>query len=341
MSLILVGDLGATNIRLQLIQSLENLDTVIKSQVSQATEYCRSDTISHIKSFLEGHPTPDIAVLGISGIVKNNKLIASFAYSAVLDDASISQHTGIPQAYILNDLEASGYGVCSLSQSERSDINQGTEEQQGPIVCISVGTRIGQTYLVHNGLNYQAFPTEAGGHDYSPKTIEDQRLSAYLAEKNQKIGLSYDDVVSGTCSREIYDFMKVEHPEMVNEEFIEVFYNSGEDQAKIMMDAGFSGRDKLAEKAVEAWQRNLGNLISNIFLNFIPTGGIYLCGGVVAKNHEGIVRDNIVTNSFYSSRSRTYHESMRKIPIFVVNTDDLGVRGCVLYAKQKLVLIRN
>ena len=104
MTLILAGDLGGTNIRYKLIQTNNSSETVLKSLVYSTLNY-RDNLITSIKDFLSDQQLPQIAVLGISGIIKNNKIKASLAFGPGLDDIRISEETGIPKVFLINDLE--------------------------------------------------------------------------------------------------------------------------------------------------------------------------------------------------------------------------------------------
>ena len=77
--------------------------------------------------------------------------------------------------------------------------------------------------------------------------------------------------------------------------------------------------------------------MGNLFMNFIPTRFIYLFGGVVIKNFEGIVEGNEVREGFFCGRTKELYESiMSSIPIFVVRSKDLGLRGSLVLVKNKL-----
>lgn len=337
MKKVLIGDFGGTNIRLQLY-GVHGADIIEKTDFFFTDEY-RSCPVDCIKVFLSGLPVPDIAVFGVTGIVKNNKILASFAYGTdTLSGNIISEATGIPEVYLLNDLEVSGYGICSLSPSETHEINGGVIEETGPIVGVSIGTGVGTCYLIHNQHNYFVFPAEGGSQDYTPKTHQDKKLYLYLSERYNKPGINYNSMLAGSCCHILYEFLREENPELVNPEFDQIFMESDKEKTKIMMQAGFGKKDELAKNAVEIWEKAVGSLLSNMYLNFIPTGGIYLYGGVIAKNYEEIIRSKTIRMGFYMGRSNIFHKAMKKIPIFVVNPEEIGLRGALFYAKQKLRL---
>ena len=99
MSLILVGDIGGTNIRYRLIQSTESSDHLIKSQIFPADPY-KSNIILSIQEILSGESIPEIAVLGFPGIISSNRVIASYQYCSGFEASMITEQIGI-QNYAL------------------------------------------------------------------------------------------------------------------------------------------------------------------------------------------------------------------------------------------------
>ena len=336
MSHILIGDIGGTNIRYQLCYIADNTNNVLKVYNYPASEY-KTNLIGSMIDFLQDQPLPDLAVFGITGNVRKNKIIVSYQYGSGLDNIAISKATGISRVYILNDLEASGYGIMTLKDDEAIEINNGHKEDNEPIVCVSIGTGLGQCYLTHSGSNYIVFPAEGGFQEFSPKTDEDRKLYNYIRDRLQKNDLSYFRFLSGCTSQYIYEYLREEYSDLIAKEFDDLFMTSEKDmKTKLVMEAGFSSANPLAIKAVEIWQRILGNLLSNIFVNFLPHGGIYVIGGVISKNHENLLKNNLIIEGYYSSKTKVLRESMHDIPIYIVKSDDLGIRGCLYYAKQQL-----
>ena len=335
MSLILTGDLGGTSMRYKLIETSDESDRIIKTLEYRTLDYS-ANVIASIKDFLIDQPLPELAVLGISGIVSNNKVAASCAYGPGLDNNIITAETGIPKVFLLNDLEAFGYGILSLKDEEYAEINNGQKENNSPIVCLSIGTGIGQCFLAKTSNYYKFYPAEGGFQDYSTKSAIEKDIYNYLTEVYHKPGLNYESLLSGSSIPKIYLYLREVRKDLINKEFDDEFMNDELNRAKNVANAGFNSSDIIAEEAVSIWQNILGHLIGNVAVNFLPFGGIYVGGGVIAKNFAGIAQSHKITEGLYNGRPNVLHETLHQIPIYIMNSEELGINGSLNFAKQQL-----
>ena len=67
----------------------------------------------------------------------------------------------------------------------------------------------------------------------------------------------------------------------------------------------------------------------NLALKILPYGGIYIAGGVAAKNLSLIKKKEFINNFIQKGRMT---KLLQDIPIHVVLTPELGVKGSILYA---------
>jgi glucokinase len=334
MTLVFLGDIGGTNIRYQLVQITETSSIIIKSEEYLAAKYKKS-LIPSMQMFLQGEETPLIGVVGITGVVKNHKLIISYSYEMGLDNAEISEATGIPDVYILNDLEAYGYGISSLKEDEVVNINHGVTNT-GNKVCIAIGTGLGQSYIVEFENTTKVFASEGGFQDYCPKSSEEVSLYEYMSKNHNRVELYYGYLITGVSSNVLYSFLSEKYPDLVDSDFDSEFKNSGREKTKIMMQAGFAKTNQLAVRAVEMWQKILGNMIGNVACNFLPEGGIYVGGGVVSKNFEGLLESDNIISGYYSGKPSFMKEALSQIPVYLIKPDGLGIRGALEYSRQVL-----
>lgn len=344
--IILVGDIGGTNLRYALYKSSQEGDLLIKTQnflskfykhkgsVELNTESEQKNIITSIFEFLIDQPTPDLAVLCAPGIVKNNRVVTSCAFGNYLSNTLIKEALGIPEVYILNDIEGAGYGLFTLKDDENIEINGGVKNQSGPIVCMSIGTGVGMCYVTKSGENYTVHCTEGGFQDWSPKCEEDLELCLYRKNKTNSISFAHSHFISGGKVHNIYEWLREKYPELKNEEFDEEFENSHGYKAKLLFESGYSGTIELAKKTTEIWERIIGYFIGNVFVNFIPSGGIYIIGGIISKNFTHLSPPQHILQGYYKGIDKILHEEMRQIPIYIVKPEELGIRGTLYYARQ-------
>ena len=67
-------------------------------------------------------------------------------------------------------------------------------------------------------------------------------------------------------------------------------------------------------------------------MKFIPTGGLYVTGGLTPKNIQFIEGPNSPFMKAYSDKGRV-NQVLENVPVFAVMVEDLGVRGALKSAQ--------
>ena len=193
--------------------------------------------------FLKNLPTPEIIVLAIAGIVRDNALVASCAFGTWLTDIEISQKLGIKIVVILNDVQGTGYGILTLAPGEYKEINNvdpSSYSKTSIKACGSLGTGVGQCFLVKSQY-YQALPSEGGFIDFSPKLEEDKYLFQFGQEFWDQVSLGYSSFISGSGIPLIYEWVKHSYPELLNTEIDLKISNTHDSKSKIILESGYQG----------------------------------------------------------------------------------------------------
>lgn len=344
--IVLAGDIGGTNIRFNLFRSTQDHDELIKSgsfeskyykynePVNIYTELENKNLVSSIYEFLIDQPTPTIAVLCICGVVNDNKVVASCSYGDYLTNTLISDTLNIPEVYILNDVEGAGYGIFTLTPDEYTELNNGSKNENGPIVCMSIGTGVGQCFITKSKSTYVVHSTEGGFQDMSPKCQEDLELYLHYTKAQKSFQFSHSKFISGNKIQNIYKWLRDKFPEVKGEEFDLEFENNPELRAKLIFEKGNDGSDELSKRTLEVWERIVGYYLGNVFVNFMPSGGIYIIGGLISKNYSNLLNPRCMIAGYYQGVSKILHEAMTRIPIYIVKIDGLAIRGALFYARQ-------
>jgi len=217
--------------------------------------------------------------------------------------------------------------------------------RDSPKVCLGPGTGLGECYLIPDGATgkYRCFPSEGGHVDYAPRNDLEMRMVRHLSNEFQSSSLnghsriSVERVVSGKGLASVYRFL-AEHgyqsqsprDEIVYKKFNEAHEN---DQPQIVSQNAKSG-DYLCKQAIDIMCSAYGCEASSAALKWIPTGGLFLTGGVTAKNVEVLKGPDSDFMKSYLNKGRQSFV-LEKIPLFAVKTaEDLGVRGVHEYAKD-------
>jgi glucokinase len=165
MLLILSGDVGGTNTRLQLWQ--QNMsDPATHKAVSLG---CRApglllhkETFSNesfgsfeqiVDRFLQDaklsspEMKPTTACLACAGPIVNNSVTLTNRGWVINGDA-LARSTGIKRVELVNDFVGMGYGLLTLDvANECITLNKGNKQEGGPMGCIGAGTGLGECFL--------------------------------------------------------------------------------------------------------------------------------------------------------------------------------------------------
>ena len=76
-----------------------------------------------------------------------------------------------------------------------------------------------------------------------------------------------------------------------------------------------------------------GAEVGNASLKFIPTGGMYVTGGLTPKNIKLIRGENSPFMKAYLDKGRLT-KLLDTVPLFAVMTEDIGLRGARVCAER-------
>src|SRR5262249_30901634 len=112
------------------------------------------------------------------------------------------------EVFLLNDMQASAYGMLYLKPDERFLLNAGAERAPGGnIAVIAAGTGLGESCLFWDGSRYHPMASEGGHVDFSPRNDLEVDLWSYLRTKFTG-HVSWERVLSGPGLFNLYSFLR-------------------------------------------------------------------------------------------------------------------------------------
>src|SRR5262249_34919713 len=121
-------------------------------------------------------------------------------------DASILGVTlGLERVLLLNDLEASAWGLTALDEEDLHVLNEGRAGASGNAAVCSTGTGLGEAGLYWDGGRHHPFACEGGHTDFAPMDERQEGLRDFLAA--QYTHVSYERVCSGMGLVNIYRYL--------------------------------------------------------------------------------------------------------------------------------------
>lgn len=353
----LTGDIGGTNSRMFLYDSSKSQPLafrLFRNQDFLPTDCYGDDTIFQrniIIPFLEEcwaeqekYNLLDLdqveirAVLAVAGVVTNNHCNVTNLGNMLVDgnliaaDESSDVSKAIVTCMIINDFVAQGYGCLTLQPHEVRHLfgpDNVLELPPGPKVCIGAGTGLGECYLTTNSSApdslYTCFASEGGHVEFAPRNDLEVRMFQYLSDKFcSKNRISIERVVSGKGLANVYEFLAHEFPVNVDETIHQEFLNAGDDKGRVV--AVNAKKNDLCNQAMRIMISAYGCEVGSAAIKWIPTGGLFVSGGLTPKNIEFIEGLHSDFMQAYRNKGRVSF-LLDTIPLFAVMVEDLGVRG--------------
>src|SRR5947208_186214 len=165
--MILAGDIGGTNARLAYFQPKNGHFELVSERVFPSREHRELGEI--VTRFLDESGTrPEAACFGIAGPVRNGRVETS-NLPWVIEQSILAKQIHLPSTLLINDLEASAWGIGALSKDDLVTLNAGGGTITGNQAVVAPGTGLGEAGLFWDGARHHVFACEGGHADFAPQ----------------------------------------------------------------------------------------------------------------------------------------------------------------------------
>jgi len=324
--MILAGDIGGTNARLAYFQPQNGHLRLVSERVFPSREHSELGEI--VSQFLDDSGTrPEAACFGIAGPVRSGRVETS-NLPWVIEQSRLAKQIHLPATLLINDLEASAWGIGALEATDLVALNHVTGPAIGNQAVIAPGTGLGEAGLFWDGTRHHVFACEGGHADFAP--TDDLQIELLRFLKARFGHVSYERVLSGPGLVNVYEFLRdtgceKESPELAAE------IKKGDPAAAISR-AALDGTERLAEKALDIWIKVYGAEASNLALKTMATGGLFLTGGISPKILAKMTGPLFMQSFLDKGRLRPLVEA---IPVQVVTNDKAGLMGAARCASVR------
>jgi glucokinase len=328
--MILAGDVGGTKVHLALYDFKQGKLAHVRDERFPAPQYSGLGEV--VTQFLsESAVTGEeltAACFGVPGPVRDGHLkLTNLPWE--LDARELSRSLHIEHLFLINDLEANGYGIPELSPEQICVLSEGDSASFGHRGLVSAGTGLGEAVLVWNGGHHMPIPSEGGHADFAARNETEVQLLRYLW-KQMGGRVSFERVVSGIGLKNIYSFLrddqKLEEPAWLKERMTE------EDPNAVIGELGEAGSNELCVKTLEIFASAYGAEAGNLALKILATGGVYLGGGIAPKILK-TMRNGMFMEAF-CDKGRMRH-LLEKMPVRVILEPRAALLGAAAYAEER------
>jgi glucokinase len=324
--MILAGDIGGTNARLAYFQPLNGNLRLVSERVFPSQEHREFGEI--VSKFLEDSGTrPDAACFGIAGPVRNGRVETS-NLPWVIEQARLAKQIHLPATLLINDLEASAWGVAALTTADFVPVHEVSGPAIGNQAVIAPGTGLGEAGLFWDGTRHHVFACEGGHSDFAPQGDLQIGLLRFLQAQFGHV--SYERVLSGPGLVNVYTFLRESGCGEESPAFREQLKKS--DAAAVISRAAIDGSSALAEQALDLWISVYGAEASNLALKLMATGGLYLAGGISPKIISKLTGPGFLQAFLEKGRLSSLLEA---IPVQVIMNDKTGLLGAARCAAAR------
>jgi glucokinase len=324
--MILAGDIGGTNARLAYFQPQNGHLRLVSERVFPSREHSELGEI--VTQFVDESGTrPEVACFGIAGPVRNGRVETS-NLPWIIEQSRLAKQIHLPATLLINDLEASAWGIGALEATDLVALNHVEGPTVGNQAVIAPGTGLGEAGLFWDGTRHHVFACEGGHTDFAPTDDQQIDLLRYLRARFGHV--SYERILSGPGLVNVYEFLRDSGCSKESAEFAAVLKNS--DPAAAISRAALDGTQPLAVKALDIWITVYGAEASNLALKTMATGGLFLSGGISPKILSKLTGPLFMQSFLEKGRLRPLVEA---IPVQVVTNEKSGLLGAARCASVR------
>jgi glucokinase len=323
--MILAGDVGGTKVHLALYDFVDGKLEFSRDERFPAKNYTGLEEI--VKEFL-GAAKVTAACFGVPGPVRDGRLrLTNLPWT--LDSRELSTSLSINHVFLINDLEANGYGVAELAPDQIYTLAEGDPSQLGNRALIAAGTGLGEAMLIWNGHTHTPHPSEGGHKDYAPRNEDEIDLLRFLKQKyNGRI--SFERVVSGPGLTNIYEFLRevrgIDEPVWLAERI------AAEDPNAVITELALAAKSEICEKALDMFVSAYGAETGNLALTLLSVGGVYVGGGIAPRILEKL-KDGTFVKAF-TNKGRL-SQLLINMPVRVILESRAALLGAAAYAEAR------
>jgi glucokinase len=316
MSLVIAGDIGGTKTRLAVIEvagtqvqsrdgeaepsggfaitsdlasvvgspsrmASSSISNASKVRIRREVDYPSRDFGTFealLADFLKDMQVPAHAAFGVAGPVRGRSVRVTNLPWHIEADA-LQRRFGFKTCVLLNDLEATAYGLPALGAEDLLTLQAGRPDACGNAAIIAAGTGLGEAGLYWDGERHRPYATEGGHASFSPQSELEMDLLRHLQGRYAHV--SWERVVSGMGLLDLHEFLrshrKATVPPWLGEEM-----RAG-DAAAAISRAALAGSDDICIETLECFVRLYGAEAGNLALKTMSCGGLYVGGGIAPK----------------------------------------------------------
>ncbi len=312
---IVAGDIGGTKVLLQLVDASQAGRAILAEQRYESNAYATFEEL--LDAFVKEHvPAPiDAACFAVAGPVFAGRAeVTNLTWS--IDALALAKRFSFGRVNLINDFYAVALGVPILAPNDFIVLNAGERVNFAPIAILGAGTGLGEANLVHDGSKWNVVPSEGGHADFAPQDEEQARL--FLALHAEYGHVSWERLLSGMGLLNIHNFLSGQK-------------RPYDESLPMEIAKSLASGDPIAARTFAIFVDIYGAEAGNMALRLLARGGVYLAGGVAAKNIDRFT-DGRFMQAFL--RKGRFQNILAAIPVNLITNPKVGLLGAAEMAMR-------
>ncbi len=303
---VIAGDIGGTK---TFLRCVEPSGEISAERRFESGRYRTFDDVLGEFLTICGKPV-DAACFAVAGpVIERRAEVTNLKW--LMEEPKLEAAFGIPRILLINDFYAIALGVPLLGADDLVSLQKGKRDRSAPIAIMGAGTGLGEAAVAVLRGEHVVIPSEGGHADFAPQADEQVQLLIALRKKYGHV--SWERVVSGMGIENIYEFLtgRKEDPAKVAE-----LANSG---------------DEAGLHAIHMFVDMYGAEAGNMGLRLLARGGVFLAGGIAAKNRHFLTDGRFIQAFLDKGR---FQELLREMPVDLIVNEQVGLIGAAAKAQS-------
>ena len=327
--MILAGDIGGTKTNLALFELVGDTLTMQVQQQFSSREFSSLNEVIIAFEKETSMPSIDAACFGIAGPVIEERCHTT-NLPWVITSSELQEYLGTNKVRLLNDLEATAYGMLYLPEDEFIDLNPTGRTMHGNRAVIAAGTGLGEAMLYYDGTDYHPIGSEGGHGDFAPVTEEQDALLKWLRNRYPE-HVSYERILSGPGIYTLYEFLH--ESSFASQPASMINIPKDKDRSAMVTECALTQNDFWCMEALRLFTEIYAAEAGNLALKTMSLGGVYIGGGIAPKILPIITNKHFMDG--FASKGR-FEELLRGMQVKIALNPETALLGAAHFAADRI-----
>jgi len=280
--------------------------------------------VALLEAFLAVHRRPiRAACLALAAPIIDGERSYPANLPWVVERASVRRTLQQDHVWLINDLEATAYGLETLRDAECVTLQAGRPQPGSTRAVLAAGTSLGETIVLRLNDRTVALASEGGHADFAPRTAREWALREWLQTRYGHVSIAR--VVSGPGLVTLYQFLHdIAHPNTPAP-----IDGAQPDAAERICAQAGDGHTPLATETLDWFVSLYGAAAGDLALRALPVGGLFLGGGIAPQLLPQLRAGGFLRAFLEKGRLR---DLLTEIPVHVIMNPQTALHGAGVHA---------